>query len=129
MFRLLGPGSLVITRLAGAQCWTSGAHPSATPHEEAIHVLELQALGLGKGEEDHGDPARVQHGEDDVRFVADVREGDGGDLHDHVVEDPVAGGGDGGASLAEAEGEDFRGVDPDLEGGRGVSCFVFFCLI
>ena len=36
-----------------------------------------------------------------------------GDLDNEEIADPVAGGGDGGAALAEAEGKNFRRIDPD----------------
>jgi hypothetical protein len=35
------------------------------------------------------------------------------DLNNEEIADPVAGGGDGGAALAEAEGKNFRRIDPD----------------
>lgn len=51
----------------------------------------------------------VQHEEDHVGFPADVGDGDRGDLHNHVVEDPVAGGGEGSAVGPMAHRHDFRG--------------------
>lgn len=55
----------------------------------------------------------VEHGEDDVRPVADVLQRGRRDLHDEEVAQEVGAGGQGGAFGADLEREDLGGVDPD----------------
>jgi hypothetical protein len=78
--------------------------------EDAVDVLELEPLRLRIEDEDDGDPDGVEDGEDDVGLPADVLDRGRRDLYDEEVTDPVAGGGDGGATLAQAEGEDLGSV-------------------
>ena len=87
--------------------------PNRALGKDTIDILKLQAFGFGVEDEDDGDPKGVEDGEDDVGLPTDVLDGGRGDLDDEEVADPVAGGGDGGATLAELEGQDLGRVDPD----------------
>jgi hypothetical protein len=42
-------------------------------------------LWLGKG----GGMGDLHYSEDDICFITDGREGDGGDHHDHEIKDPI----------------------------------------
>ena len=57
--------------------------------EDDVHLLEAAVGGFGVEEVDGGEDEGVDDGEDDVGPVADAREGDGRDHHDHEVPDPV----------------------------------------
>lgn len=69
---------------------------------------------------DDGHETGVDDGKDDVILVPDAGDGDRGDLNDHVVDDPVAGRGDGATLLTVLQAQDLGRVDPDdgLETGR-----------
>ena len=88
--------------------------------EDAIDILELQALGLGVEDVDDGDPRRVQDGEDDIGLPADVLDRRRRDLDDEEVADPVARRRDGRPALAQPQRQDLRRIDPDggLEANR-----------
>ena len=93
-----------------------------TGGKDAVDILELQPFGLGVEDEDDGDLEGVEDGKDGVRLPADVLDGRRHDLDNEEVADPVTGGRDRGTTLAEAERQDLRRVDPDggLEaGGEG----------
>ena len=53
-----------------------------------------------------GSQLTVENGKDDVEFPPNICDSGWRDLDDHVVYDPIAGCGDGGPALAEAEGQD-----------------------
>ena len=55
----------------------------------------------------------IQNSKDDIGPVPDVLDRHGRDLHDHVVEDPIARRRDGGSPLPEPQGQDLGRVHPD----------------
>lgn len=77
-----------------------------------IHLLERAARGLGVEQPDDHRKKQVEHEEDHVRPPADVGDGDGRDLHDQEVEDPVTGGGQGGGVRAVPQRHELRRVQP-----------------
>lgn len=56
----------------------------AVTREEAVHILELEALGLGEEDVDNGNKSGVEHGKDNVRAPANVGNGNGRDLDNEL---------------------------------------------
>ena len=84
--------------------------PIAIARVEQIDLLERAPAGFGIYEPDDDGEPDVQHEEYHVGFPADVGDGHGRDLHDHVIEDPVACRGEGGGVGSVAEGHNFGGL-------------------
>ena len=89
-----------------------GIKDTAALAENHIHLLET-AIGRLRVEEVHrGENGGVDDGEDDIRLVADAREGDRGDHHDHEIPDPVPARGHRVRWRADPQGHDLGGVKP-----------------
>lgn len=86
-----------------------------------LDLLERLARRLGEREEDVHEHGEVEDAEDDVGFPLDVFEGGRDEVAEGEVEGPVGGGGERDGFAADAEGVEFRRVDPgDGAPGGGV---------
>ena len=86
--------------------------PARVGGEPLIDLLETLARGFDDEEVDERDEGRVQHRVEQVQAPVEVVDADGGGLDDDVVEEPVAGRGEGGAFGAHAQRVDFGRVEP-----------------
>lgn len=80
--------------------------------EDDVDLFEAAEAGLWVEVVDDGDDDEVEDREDDVGAVADVVEGDRGNLHDGVVDEPVGCCAHGVCWAADAEGDEFDLQEP-----------------
>ena len=86
--------------------------PSRVGGEPLVDLLETLARGLDDEEVDEGHEGGVQDRVEQVQAPVQVVDADRGGLHDDVVEEPVAGRGEGGALGAHAQRVDLGRVQP-----------------